>query len=191
MNYEEEVRKVLKESPTIETRRLILRPIEMKDADSVFQMRSDEKVGQFIGRDMLRRPEEAVDIIKESIESFQQGKAIGWVARLKGSEQDGIIGTCGFSNLDYEQRKAELTGEMAVVHWGKYYAMEGTLAVISFGFNKLHLRSIESVLAPDNESAIYLLEKLGFSEERQLPKQGVLNGKPVDLVLFSKKNAGA
>jgi ribosomal-protein-alanine N-acetyltransferase len=186
MNFEEQVKGLLKEFPFIETKRMTLTLIKPEDADAVFHLREEGNEGQYLGRHSPTNPGEANGIIQES----EEGKSFGWIARLKNRKGDDIIGTCGFYNIDYENRKAEMGGEMESAHWGKYFAVEGTLALVSFGFNTLQFETIESIVAQDNESAIYLLEKIGFNMVKELKSQMTLGGKTKDLFVYTRNKGG-
>jgi len=181
MNFEEQIQQLLQEFPVIETKRLSLRLIGPDEANAVFHLRAEDQQAQYIGKQRVLSIEEVADSKLES----KEGPSLSWVAKLKGEENGGIIGTCGFFNIDYSNRKAELGGEMATAHWGKYYAVEGTLALLSFGFNKLQFETIECAVSPDNESAIYLLEKLGFHPAKEI-KNYPTGGKLMDLIVYSR-----
>lgn len=52
--------------------------------------------------------------------------------------------------------------------WSKGYAFESASAVMAYGRSVLGLERIVAITAPDNESSIRLLEKLGMGFERTI-----------------------
>ncbi len=180
MNLHEHIHATLLALPALETKRLVFKRIAPVDAAAVFKKRAEDGAGHFLG--IVSQVPGGDDRVlpQKTVDAFKAETAIAWLANLKGAETETVIGTAGFSNINFETGRAELSGEMSKASWGKYYAIEGTLALISFGLNKLKLASIDAIVPPENTSAIYLLEKLGFQEE---------SGANAPLLLFSRKSS--
>lgn len=172
--------------PIIETNRLILRSLQLNDANIIFEMRTNDRISEFIPRNKLQNIEDAINLIKKTNNLFLKKQGIGWAGFTK--EGDQLIGTCGFNKIDFENFRAEIGGEMSVSHWGRNYAKEAVQAIIDFGFNKLKLNSIEARVSPDNKSAIYLLDKLGFKKEAHFRKYVYFNNDFLDLAIFTLHN---
>lgn len=76
---------------------------------------------------------------------------------------DSIIGNCGFMDLDYLNRTAEIgifIGEKS--YWNKGYGSEAISLLIDYGFNKLDLHNIMLKVYAFNERAVRCYEKIGF-----------------------------
>jgi ribosomal-protein-alanine N-acetyltransferase len=190
MNRREHIDAMLDEFPVLETKRLLLKRIEPADVESVFAMRALSATEEFIGRTSLAAGPEQAEYLKQKTKSeYLSGDAIAWLASLKGVEAETVIGTCCFMNIDYETGHAELSGEMSVANWGKYYAVEGTLALVSFGLNKLRLSAIDAIVSSENTSAIYLLEKLGFIETGHVKSNGTAIENVPGMLVFSRTNS--
>ena len=185
MTFEENIRKALVPFPVLETKRLILREINIEDAGSVYNLRSDARIAEFISRPPAKEIKEAEELIEKMIGAYQTKQAIGWAAIRKNSSDKEMIGACGFNHIDYLNNRAEIGGEMAVNHWGKFFAIEAVKAIVDFGFETLKLHSIEAKVSPQNKSAIYLLEKLGFQKEAHFKDYYLFEGKYKDLAVYT------
>jgi ribosomal-protein-alanine N-acetyltransferase len=169
--------------PVLLTERLTLRDIRLADAQAIFNMRSNGRVNQFIARQSMLEQEDAKQLIDRTQNAYTQGIAIGWAGILRDNED--IIGTCGFNQIDYQNRRAEIGGELSVEYWGKNIAIEAVTAIVKFGFTELQLHSIEAKVAPDNKGAVYLLEQLGFIKEAHFKDRIFFNGKYSDMAIYT------
>ena len=169
--------------PVLETDRLILRSLVPEDAEKIFEMRSNSRINQFIGRPEMTEVEKAEDLIEKCLVAYKNKKGIAWAGEHK--IHGGLIGTCGFNSLDFQNNRAEIGGEMSVNHWGKNLSIEAVKAIIHFGFEKLKLHTIEAKVSPFNRSAIYLLEKLHFKKEAHFKDYYRFNDKYHDLTIYT------
>jgi len=188
MTFGEHIEKALTPFPVLETKRLMLREIRYEDAAAVYSLRADARVGAYISRQPAKEIKEAEDLIQKMRDAYNNKQAIGWAAVRKNSAENEIIGACGFNHIDFLNRRAEIGGEMAVNHWGKFLAIEAVKAIIDFGFKTLKFHTIEAKVSPQNKSAIYLLEKLGFQKEAHFRDYYFYDGNYRDLVIYSMLN---
>jgi [ribosomal protein S5]-alanine N-acetyltransferase len=149
--------------PILKTTRLTLREIRETDAPQIFAMRASGRVNQFIARPDMQQLEAAESLVVRTIQAFRDKQAIGWAGILRDNHE--IIGTCGFNAIDAPNMHAEIGGEMATEFWGKNIAIEAVKAILDFGLNTMQLHTIEAKVSPQNRSAIYVLEQLGFEKE--------------------------
>ncbi|WP_294677030.1 GNAT family protein [uncultured Fluviicola sp.] len=174
---------VFEQFPVIQTERLLLRQIQLKDAVEIMQMRQNKRVNQFIARNSMTGVEAAEELVKKTSDAFESKAAIGWAGILRdGSE---IIGTCGFNRIDYPNNRAEIGGELSVDYWGKNIALEAVRAIVSFGFEKMNLHAIEAFVSPGNRGAIFLLESLGFEKEAHFKDRVYFNGTYQDMAVYT------
>lgn len=174
---------VFEEFPVIKTERLTLREITITDAAAIFKMRSSGRINQFIARENMHSLDDSIDLIHNSMQLFTQKNGIAWAGVLRDNKE--IIGTCGFNSIDFQNRRAEIGGELSVDYWGKNIAMEAVEAIIDFGLNQLKLHTIEAKLSPSNRGAIYLLEKLGFEKEAHFKESVYFNGLYLDMAVYT------
>lgn len=169
--------------PLIKTDRLTLREIRLADAKRIFDMRSNGRVNTFIARHNMQDQEDAKALAERTINSYNNKQAIGWAGILRENQE--IIGTCGFNMIDTYNLRAEIGGEMATEYWGKNIAIEAVQAIIQFGLNTMNLHSIEAKVSPQNRSAIYLMEKLGFVKEAHFKDRILFNDSFYDMAVYT------
>ena len=174
---------VFEQFPVIQTERLLLRQIQMKDAVEIMHMRQNKRVNQFIARNSMTGIEAAEELVKKTENAFESKTAIGWAGILR--DGSGIIGTCGFNRIDYLNNRAEIGGELSVDYWGKNIALEAVQAIVSFGLEKMNLHAIEAFVSPGNRGAIFLLESLGFEKEAHFKDRVYFNGTYQDMAVYT------
>lgn len=174
---------VFDQFPVIQTERLLLRQIQLKDTLEIMRMRQSKRVNQFIARNGMAGIEAAEELVKKTSDAFESKAGIGWAGILRdGSE---IIGTCGFNRIDYLNNRAEIGGELSVDYWGKNIALEAVQAIVSFGFEQLNLHAIEAFVSPENRGAIFLLESLGFEKEAHFKDRIYFNESYSDMAVYT------
>lgn len=80
-------------------------------------------------------------------------------------ENDKLIGTCGFINMDNINRNAEIgifIGDKA--YWHQGYGFDAMALLMDYGFRYLNLHNIFLQVYSFNENAINCYRKLGFKE---------------------------
>jgi ribosomal-protein-alanine N-acetyltransferase len=172
------------EFPQLETENLILRQIQLTDAEAMFKIFSDPSVTQYHDLDTATRIEQVQLLINRRAEFFKNGRRIRWgIARRTDNM---IIGSCGYSHFGQASFRAELGYELAQAHWRKGVMTEALKVIVGFGFEEMRLNRIEAMVMLENIASIRLLEKLGFQEEGILREYGYWKGKFHDLKLFSR-----
>jgi RimJ/RimL family protein N-acetyltransferase len=142
-----------------ETNRLILRPMTKDDTDSVFAMRSDADVMQFIRSPQITKRDAASWI--NLVSSRWNKEKIGFCAVIE-KASDKFIGWCGLWRLQ-ETGETEVGYALFKEHWGKGFAVEASEACLHYGFDDLNLEKIVAVAQPDNKNSRRVMEKLGMN----------------------------
>lgn len=169
--------------PILKTERLTLRDIRITDAEEIYKMRASGRVNQFIARNNMSNFEDSKLLIEKTNTAFKNKMAIGWAGILRNN--NAIIGTCGFNQIDYPNLRAEIGGELSVDYWGKNIAIEAVSTIIKFGLNNLNLHSIEAKVSPNNRGAIYLMEQLGFKKEAHFVDRIYFYGNFSDMAVYT------
>ncbi len=175
------------EFPVLKTDRLTLREIRESDASEIFDMRTNDRVNQFMARPEMGTMDDSVQLIKRTNEAYANKQGIGWAGILR--DNNAIIGTCGFNSIDYPNLHAEIGGELSVDYWGKNIAVEAVSAIVNFGIHEMNLHTIEAKVSPENRGAIFLLEHLGFKKEAHYRDRVYNKGQYMDLAVYSIINA--
>lgn len=171
------------EFPQIETERLILREINYEDRYEIFQILSKDEVIKYYGMYPTASIKEADGLIAKFSDGFKATNTIRWGITLK--ENNKLIGTCGFHNLNEKHFRAEMGYELSSTYWKYGYMKESVDAIIRYGFDKMNLNRIEAVIYPENTSSRTVLERAGFKEEGLLKEYACFRDKFEDLIMFS------
>ncbi len=139
----------------LETEQLILRPLDMKDVDAIYAMRSDSDVMQFI-REPQNRAESANWV--ELVSSRWKKEQIGFCAMIEKSSGK-FVGWCGLWQLK-ETGEIEIGYAVAKEFWGKGYATEAATEFLDYAFERLAIEKIVAVARPENAASRRVMEKL-------------------------------
>lgn len=175
--------KVFEKFPVLETERLRLRQIHIKDAEAVFRFRSDPQGMKYMARPLAANIQEAEEVIKNSIQSFTDKEAVYWA--LASKESDEFIGSAGYWRMWKENLRAEIGFQLLPEYQRKGFMIEALKPIITFGFNELQLHSIEADADPRNTASIKLMEKLGFIQEAYFKENLYFEGEFLDSAIFS------
>jgi len=149
--------------PEIHTKRLFLRKILIKDAESLFQYWSDPEVTKHLNINTFTNMEQAYSLIKLLNSLYKKDVGIRWAITIKKDNQ--VIGTCGYNNWIKRSSRGEIGYELGKDYWGNGYASEAIKEILNYGFKKMKLNRIEAFTVPEAISSIKLLEKFGFKKE--------------------------
>ena len=172
----------------IETERLILKEIEIENAEAVFDIFSNEEIMRHYGQFPMKSIEEAKNLITMFHDNYKNGKGIRWGIFKK--EDLMLIGTCGYHNWNQRHSRAEIGYELSNKAWGKGYMQEALSSVINYGYEIMNLNRIEAVVYPENDPSIKSLLVQGFTREGLLEEYAYFRNVYQDLIMFSllKKN---
>lgn len=143
--------------PPLSTTRLSLRRPQSRDAAAIAQI-----VGKWdVARRLARVPHPySLDDAAYFLERVVPNEWV-WAITLTGC--DDFIGVMGLTPGQQGER-AELGYWLGAEHWGLGIATEAGHAVLSFGFDHLHLATVTSAYFEDNPASGRVLVKLGFTE---------------------------
>ena len=179
MKYEKAYNKPL----GIETERLSLRKITLKDTDSVYRLLSTDEVTRYSFIDTFVRRKQAADFIRTFTDKFSTGRGIRWVILDK--KTNAFVGTIAYRYLYKYDLRGEIGYILAKEHWGNRYIPEILPGIIEFGFRNLGLRRIEAVVSPDNIRSIKILRKAGFKKEGYFRHHQYWKRKSWDVIPFA------
>lgn len=170
--------------PTLHSKRLMLRPITVDDASSIFQLRSNPKVMKFMDHAPMASDTEAFDLIFRIAAEFKENETPFWAVARKAAV-DRMIGYAGFIRWKKTHFRAEAACLLDPQHWGHGFATEALAQVLRYGFNAMRLHSVEANVNPKNGAAIALLKKLGFVREAMFKEDFYFQGRFVDSEVHS------
>jgi ribosomal-protein-alanine N-acetyltransferase len=177
---------VFPDIPSLETKRLILRKITLQDTDDFFLFTSNRQVCALTGMfDLHTTLEETQEYIKRMIDRYSQekGTAAYWTIEDKTTHKAiGIIGIFGYM-ANYA--RAEIGYALAQESWGKGLATEAVAQVLYYGFKHMQLNRIQACTDKNNSASKRVLEKNNMQYEGCLRDYMIVQGKPVDRLMFS------
>jgi RimJ/RimL family protein N-acetyltransferase len=168
--------------PELTTRRLVIRPFLITDADAVSTLAGDEAVA----RNTLNIPhpyerEHAEDWIAGHRGQYDRREAVTYAVTRR--EDGALVGAVGLI-LDTENDSAELGYWIGREHWGRGFATEAARAVVAWAFESLALHRIHASHFPRNPASGRVLEKLGMTHEGRLREHVKKWGEYLDLERF-------
>ncbi|MBK8711512.1 MAG: GNAT family N-acetyltransferase [Niastella sp.] len=175
--------------PVLHTKRLILRPIGMMDAESLFALRSSPVVLKYIQKKPLTHIKEARDMIKMIENNWFENKAILWVMALQEMPEI-MIGNITFWRIDAEHKRAELGYILNPEFWQQGYMQEAAKPVIGYGFKNMNLHGIEAHINPENKGSEHVLQKMGFVKEAHFKENYYYESMFYDSAIYCLQNPG-
>lgn len=142
------------------TERLILRPYEESDAESLYQYAKDPLVGPVAGWAPHESVESSLEIIRDLF--FPSG---AWAIVLK--ETGEHIGTIA---LEEDRRRPDIPSKeigysLASKYWGRGIMTEACKEVVRYAFQELDLYILAICTSRTNERSAGVIENCGFKQE--------------------------
>src|SRR4249920_3409734 len=146
--------------PELTTKRLILRRLSENDRDEIFELRTDQRVNQFLDRPKPETTTEAIEFIRKINKGIDEGQAMYWAVCLKNSPR--LLGTICLWNFSGDHKLAEIGFELSPAFQGLGLMHEAINAVIGYAFEKISLTRIDAYTRKENAKSIRILEKNNF-----------------------------
>ncbi len=156
----------------IETERLTLSELTVKDAPLILALYNDPDFLKYIGDRGIRSITDAEQFIETGPQAsyIEHGHGL-YSVQLK---DDTPIGICGLLKRDY-LKDPDIGFAMLPEYRKNGYTFEAAKAAIEDGRDRLGLKRIVAVTSPDNKVSISLLEKLGLAFEKMVQLDGENN----------------
>jgi ribosomal-protein-alanine N-acetyltransferase len=111
---------------------------------------------------------------------FHKHKTYRWFI-----ERDGeVIGSVSLKGVSYQMRYGEIGYGIAEAHHNQGIATEAVRLLIQKCFTESPLRKLLAYVHDKNAASIRVLQKLGFTQEGLLREHYIINGLPVNELLF-------
>lgn len=162
----------------LETERLLLRPLELSDADEMFAMDNQTEVHKYLWQSPTQSVEETIKII-EMVQKQYQENGIGRFATIL-KETNEFIGWTGikFVNDHVENGNTNFYDygyRLNPKFWGKGYATEASIAWLDYGFNQMNIEKMNAYTHHKNGASNHILGKVGMTMMESYPdKDGVI-----------------
>lgn len=176
-------RRFFSSPPTLETPRLILRPLQRDDARDLFAWCSDPQVSRYVLWEPHQSLSETRAYIRYVRRLYREALPSSWGIVDRNSHH--VIGTIGLMFYSSENRSCEIGYSMSRDYWGRGLMSEAVSALIRILFHNLALNRIEAQHDVRNPRSGRVLEKCGMTREGILRSRIINKGETVDVVLWS------
>ena len=179
-----EYNKFFPESLILETPRVNLRLMQMKDFDSLQTLTQSPALWKYFSKN-LADPAELKQWMKEAIQEKDQGKRVPFVVIDKDEQK--ICGCTSFGNISFSDQRIEIgwtwLGEEAL---GTGVNRQAKFALLSYAFEVLKMERVELKTDNLNERSKAALRKIGATEEGVLRSHMLMqDNRRRDSVYFS------
>ena len=169
---------------TLETERLLLRPLEERDIeDIIYYAGDDESYRWTIAIPHPYTEQDALDFMKISSKTMADGKGLSLGMELK--ETGRLIGGAGFARLDLKNKSCEIGYVVGPDHRGQGFAPEASRELLRFAFEDLGLERVHVKHFDGNDSSKRVIEKLGFRFEGTARHEVYKDGEYIDTHNYS------
>ena len=169
--------------PTLETPRLRIRKLNLRDAQDMFEYSQDPQVARYVLWDPQRSIGEARGYIRYMLRKYRMGEPSSWGIELK--ENGKLIGTIGFMWIQRENASAEVGYSLSRGYWNRGIMTEALEAVLRYGFRSMNLNRIEAQHEVPNAASGAVMRKCGMRHEGTLRQRMLNKGVYVDVELYA------
>lgn len=162
----------------LETDRLRLREFTLDDTAFVLELLNSPGWLRFIGDRNVRTPDQAKGYLENGpIKSYKEN---GYGLSCVEKKEDGrAIGMCGLLRRDHLEHP-DIGFAFLPDYQGKGYALEIASATMRYTKEKLGIKKVAAITAPDNGKSIRLLENIGMKYNKAF----TFPGSGEELLLF-------
>jgi RimJ/RimL family protein N-acetyltransferase len=143
----------------LETERLYLRKMTIKDAENVYLLNLDWDVLKYTGD----QPFESIESAKQFLENYNHYRKYNfgrWAVIHKTTNE--FLGWCGLKYTP-ELDEYDIGFRFLKKYWNRGFATESAKACLNLGFNKYQITEIVGRAMVDNIGSIKVLKKIGLT----------------------------
>ena len=169
--------------PRLETPRLILRRITMRDAEDVFAYSRDPEVARCVLWSAQTRLREAKDFCRWQIRRYRADEPASWGVVRKDTGR--LCGTLGYMEYIPDHACVEVGYSLARECWNRGFMTEALARVIAYTFEETEINRIEAQHELTNPASGRVMEKCGMRREGVLRQRLCNKGRYVDVALYA------
>jgi [ribosomal protein S5]-alanine N-acetyltransferase len=161
----------------LETNRLVLRGLELRDLDDFHHYAKKPNIGPRAGWKPHESIEESLMILSRMIKDNEV-----WAITLK--EQNRIIGTIGLHQRDQaDDTVKEIGYVLDDIYWNQGIVTEAVKRIIAYAFAELGLKRVTCGHHPLNKASRRVIEKSGFVYTHDEVRKRI-DGKEETIVMY-------
>ena len=169
--------------PTLETKRLILRRINIHDAKDIFEYSKDKEVARHVLWSAQKDISEAKDYCRFMAKRYRNDQPSSWGIIDKATNR--LVGTIGYMDYNEDNATVEVGYSLARWLWNGGYMTEALTRVIEYTFESMDVNRIEAQHELENPSSGRVMEKCGMRKEGELRQRLYNKGRYVDVALYA------
>ncbi|MBR2025252.1 MAG: GNAT family N-acetyltransferase [Clostridia bacterium] len=149
--------------PKLESKRLKFRAIKRSDIDDIYEYSKNPITSEYLlwsPHQSIYATQQVVDII---LNKYKSQEYHDWAIVLK--EGNKMIGTCGFTNIDDENKVIEIGYVLNPDFWGRGLATEAVETIMEFAFTKMDANRVEAKFIKGNDASLAVMKKVGMTFE--------------------------
>lgn len=149
----------------LETPRLLMRPLELSDAEAMFAMDNNPNVHKYLWQNPTQTIEETIGIIKYVQNQYVENKIGRFATILK--ETGEFIGWTGIKFITEKPENGNINFydygyRLDEKFWNKGFASEATVAWFDHGFHQMNIETMNAYAHAENGASNHILEKHGM-----------------------------
>ncbi len=177
------IKQVFKNLPSLQTERLILRKMTLRDVNDLYEYASEPEVAKFVTWDYHKNISYSKKFLKSILKKYKEHKVAPWGILLK--ENNKLIGTGGYVWWMPNHKSAEIGYALSMRYWNRGLMTESVKEIIRFGFEKMELNRIEARCKLNNIASEKVMQKCGMKFEGILRQQMFVKNEFHDLKMYS------
>ena len=150
-------------TPTLQTKRLLLRPYVPEDEDAYVALFQDARVSRWIGDSPTSEPEIRKMFRRIFTEVYARDLFDIWAVRRGGL----LIGHAEIKSTDTVSGY-EIVYALTPTEWRSGLGTELAEAIVAHGFDTLELTEVFATVATQNRASLALLDRIGFTQVRDI-----------------------
>ena len=169
--------------PEINTPRLRLRRLTMRDAMDIYRYSRDVEVARHVLWEAHRSIGDSRSYLRYMLRRYRNHEPASWGIEWKDTGE--IIGTIGFMWIQSDNASAEVGYSLSRSCWNRGIMTEALGAVIRHGFRSMNLNRIEAQHETTNPASGAVMRKCGMKKEGTLRQRLYNKGRYVDVDLYA------
>ena len=151
-------------TPILETKRMILRPLSIADANDIYERWTcDDRVSKYVRWCTHRSAADTIEWLKLEEENISSDKIFQWGFVQK---ENGYLFGSGGINYNEEENLFELGYNIMHKFWNQGYTTEAAKAIIEFAVKELKQNELIAWHAIENPASGAVMRKCGFVYEK-------------------------
>lgn len=169
--------------PDIETPRLRLRKLTMRDAHDIYHYSRDPEVARHVLWEAHRNMAESRNYLRFMLRKYRMQEPASW--GIEYVQTGEIIGTIGYMWINRDNASAEIGYSLSRDFWNRGIMTEALKALIVYSFNNLNLNRVEAQHEITNPASGAVMRKCHMQKEGTLRGRLLNKGKFVDVDLYA------